>query len=42
MLPLLARRVAYAALRVNDAAFIAADNCEKQSLRSFLDSRDGR
>lgn len=37
MLPLLARRVAYAALGVDDAAFAAAASCEKQSLRSFLE-----
>lgn len=36
MLPPLARRVAYTALGVDDAAFVAAASCEKQSLRSFL------
>ena len=36
MLPLLARRAAYGALRVNDPAFAAAATCERQSLREFF------
>jgi hypothetical protein len=36
VLPLLARRIAYAALRVQDPAFAAAATCEKQSLAQFL------
>jgi hypothetical protein len=38
MLPLLARRAVYAALRVNDAAFATAAACEKQTLRDFFDA----
>jgi hypothetical protein len=36
VLPLLARRAAYGALRVNDPAFTAAASCERQSLPSFF------
>ena len=36
VLPVLARRLAYAALRVQDPAFAAASACEKQSLPQFL------
>jgi hypothetical protein len=38
MLPLLARRAAYGALRVNDAEFASAASCERQSLRDFFRS----
>jgi hypothetical protein len=36
MLPVLARRAAYAALRVNDPELTAAASCERQSLRTFF------
>ena len=36
MLPMLARRIAYAALRVNDPDFALAANCERQSLPQFF------
>ena len=36
VLPLLARRVAYDALRLNDPAFGAAASCERQSLPTFF------
>jgi hypothetical protein len=36
VLPMLARRIAYAGLRVQDPAFAAASACEKQSLPQFL------
>jgi hypothetical protein len=42
MLPLLARRAAYGALRVNDGAFAAAASCERQSLRTFFRSSADR
>jgi hypothetical protein len=38
VLPMLARRAAYGALRVNDAGFAAAASCERQSLRTFFRS----
>jgi hypothetical protein len=40
VLQLLARRIAYGALRANDAEFAVAASCEKQSLQGFFgDSR---
>jgi hypothetical protein len=36
VLPVLARRLAYAGLRVQDPSFAAASTCEKQSLPQFL------
>jgi hypothetical protein len=36
VLPMLARRIAYASLRVQDSAFAVASACEKQSLPEFL------
>jgi hypothetical protein len=36
VLPMLARRIAYAGLHVQDPAFAAASTCEKQSLPEFL------
>ena len=36
MLPLLARRIAFAALRVSDADFALAASCERQSLPQFF------
>jgi hypothetical protein len=42
MLPLLARRAAYAALRVDDTAFAAAASCERQPLRAFLSGAANR
>jgi hypothetical protein len=42
MLPLLARRAAYGAARVNDPEFAAAASCERQSLRSFFRSNDAK
>jgi hypothetical protein len=36
VLPVLARRIAYAGLRVQDPAFAATSACEKQSLPQFL------
>jgi hypothetical protein len=36
VLPMLARRIAYAGLRVQDPAFAAASACENQSLPQFL------
>jgi hypothetical protein len=36
VLPMLARRAAYAALRVNDPDYALAASCERQSLRSFF------
>jgi hypothetical protein len=36
VLPLLARRIAYTALRVKDADYAAAASCERQSLQEFL------
>jgi len=39
MLPLIARRTVYGALRVNDAAFAAAASCERESLQSLLGTK---
>jgi hypothetical protein len=36
MLPLLARRIAYAQEHVADAAFAAASSCERQSLQGLF------
>lgn len=36
MLPMLARRVAYAALRVNDTDYALASSCERRSLKEFF------
>ena len=36
MLPMLARRIAYAALRVNDPDFALAASCERKSLPEFF------
>jgi hypothetical protein len=38
MLPLLARRVAYAALHVQDPEYALAASCEKQSLATLFDA----
>ncbi len=42
VLPMLARRIAYAGLRVQDPAFAAASACEKQSLPQFLGTARAR
>jgi hypothetical protein len=42
VLPVLARRIAYAALRVQDPAFVAASACEKQPLSQFLGTARSR
>jgi hypothetical protein len=39
MLPLLARRIAYAARRVNDAEYAVAASCEQQALQEFFGAR---
>jgi hypothetical protein len=36
VLPMLARRIAYAGLRIQDPAFAVAADCERQSLQQFL------
>ena len=42
VLPMLARRIAYAGLRVQEPAFAAASTCEKQSLSQFLGTAPSR
>jgi hypothetical protein len=42
VLPMLARRIAYAGLRVQDPAFAAASACENQSLPQFLGTARAR
>jgi hypothetical protein len=42
MLPVIARRARYAALRMSDPGFAAAASCERQSLRTFFRSRAAR
>jgi len=42
VLPMLARRIAYAGLRVQDPAFALASACEKQSLPQFLGTARAR
>jgi hypothetical protein len=42
VLPLLARRIAYAGLRVQDPAFALASTCERQSLSQFLGTERSR
>jgi hypothetical protein len=42
VLPMLARRIAYAGLGVQDPAFAAASTCEKQSLPQFLGTAQPR
>jgi hypothetical protein len=42
MLPMLARRIAYAALRVSDADFALAASCERQSLPEFFGAARAR
>jgi hypothetical protein len=41
VLPLLARRIAYAGLKVNDAGFALAASCEQRSLQQFLGAPGG-
>ncbi|HLF09810.1 MAG TPA: hypothetical protein VJA26_01235 [Gammaproteobacteria bacterium] len=42
VLPLLARRAVYAALRVNDADYAIAASCERQSLHGFFGAHGSR
>jgi hypothetical protein len=42
VLQLLARRIAYAALKVSDADYALAANCEQRSLQEFLGAERGR
>jgi len=42
MLPLVARRIAYTALQVNDSEYAVAASCERQSLRDFLGEQPRR
>jgi hypothetical protein len=42
MLPLIARRIAYTALQVNDSEYAVAASCERQSLRDFLGEQPRR